>query len=93
MVLLLVSGFRSQITKEREISTAYVVATPRACATTLFIVSGDLWSHLHQVRNRAYLEFLNTVVCFLVAGDPCSAGMPPFYAFPVHAPPCASQVH
>ncbi|RLN13091.1 retrotransposon protein, putative, Ty3-gypsy subclass [Panicum miliaceum] len=36
--------------------------------------------YLHQVRHCVCLEFLNIVVCFLVADDPRSAGTPPFFS-------------
>jgi len=74
--------FAARLTRNAELPPRALVATPMnvadECRRRVLPRLGraPVTVYLCQVRHRVCLKFLNTVVCFLVAGDPRSVGTP-----------------
>ena len=78
MVLSLTLHVRSSFDEERRVAAAGAGGHADECRRRVLPRLGraPVTVYLCQVRHRVCLKFLNTVVCFLVAGDPRSVGTP-----------------
>ena len=78
MVLSLTLHVRSSFDEERRVAAAGAGGHADECRWRVLPRLGraPVTVYLCQVRHRVCLKFLNTVVCFLVAGDPRSVGTP-----------------